>query len=462
MKVEQQRQQQQQQQQQQQRVQDERQKQEQLRVQQDRQKQDQLKAEQQRQQQQQQRVQDERQKQDQLRVQQDRQKQDQLKVEQQRQQQQQQRTQDERQKLDQQKAEQQKQDQLRAQQDRSNQDRNRAGNQPGGSPFKGLAIQQQTAPPQKIDEIRLQRQQVQVQQGAQRNNFVAFKEPGNRTIIKQDNRVFIRADEQQRFQRFSTSARPFRKPDGTTETVFIRSDGTRVISVADSSGRIVRRVRRLPGGREVVLFDDRPFYRRGGNALLIGAGIGIGVGALLALSRPTVSIARERYIVDYGRASDDEIYEAFSAPPISRLERRYTLDEIRYNPPLREHMRRVDLDEITFETGSSTVSPDQYGKLERLARIITRVLDRDPAEVFMIEGHTDAPGDEQDNLSLSDRRAEAIADILSSEFGVPPENLVTQGYGEQELKINTRDAERQNRRVTMRRIGPLLNREANN
>ena len=32
-----------------------------------------------------------------------------------------------------------------------------------------------------------------------------------------------------------------------------------------------------------------------------------------------------------------------------------------------------------------------------------------PDEVFLVEGHTDAVGTEEDNLSLSDRRAEAVA-----------------------------------------------------
>jgi OOP family OmpA-OmpF porin len=40
---------------------------------------------------------------------------------------------------------------------------------------------------------------------------------------------------------------------------------------------------------------------------------------------------------------------------------------------------------------------------------------------------------------------------------VPAENLTSQGYGEQYLKIPTQDAERQNRRVTIRNITPLLN-----
>jgi OmpA-OmpF porin, OOP family len=36
------------------------------------------------------------------------------------------------------------------------------------------------------------------------------------------------------------------------------------------------------------------------------------------------------------------------------------------------------------------------------------------------------------------------------------ENLTTQGYGEQYLKVPTQGPERTNRRVTVRRITPLL------
>ena len=68
----------------------------------------------------------------------------------------------------------------------------------------------------------------------------------------------------------------------------------------------------------------------------------------------------------------------------------------------------------------------------------------------------DAVGFDVDNLSLSDRRAETVAIALTQQFGVPPENLVTQGYGEQYLKIPTPGPERANRRVTVRRITPLL------
>ena len=56
----------------------------------------------------------------------------------------------------------------------------------------------------------------------------------------------------------------------------------------------------------------------------------------------------------------------------------------------------------------------------------------------MIEGHTDAVGADEDNLSLSDRRAESVAVALTEQFQVPAENLVTQGYGEQYLKVRPR------------------------
>jgi outer membrane protein OmpA-like peptidoglycan-associated protein len=121
-------------------------------------------------------------------------------------------------------------------------------------------------------------------------------------------------------------------------------------------------------------------------------------------------------------------------------------------------MRRIDLDVINFGFGAWDVAPGQYPALARIAKAMNRVIERNPNEMFLIEGHTDAVGSDDDNLSLSDRRAETVAIILTEEFGVPPENITTQGYGEQYLKINTQQAEQQNRRVAVRRITPLISR----
>ena len=319
---------------------------------------------------------------------------------------------------------------------------------PGG-PVGAAPFKQQPpagAPPRFVDVQKARKERVEP------DGRRIIEEPGNRFIVKQGNRAVIRHDEGERFRHGGRDVRTERRPDGHTEAFFVRPDGMRIVSVTDGSGRLVRRYRRGPDGREYNIIDNRRFMRN----VAIGVGVGAVGLAILALAPPRVGIPREKYIVDYGRASEDDLYEAFDAPPVDSLERAYSLEEVRDNYELRQRMRYVELNNITFEFGAWELTPDQYPQLERLARAINRVLRRNPDEVFLIEGHTDAVGSDVDNLSLSDRRASSVAQILSETFGVPPENLVTQGYGEQFLKIETPGPEPLNRRVQVRRIGPLM------
>ena len=109
---------------------------------------------------------------------------------------------------------------------------------------------------------------------------------------------------------------------------------------------------------------------------------------------------------------------------------------------------------VQFQFGSSKLEPKSEPLLDQIAVVL-----KGHAELgsVRVEGHTDAVGADVDNLSLSDRRAQSVAEILTRDFQIPPENLTTQGYGEQYLKVNTQEASRENRRVTLRRITPLLN-----
>ena len=104
-------------------------------------------------------------------------------------------------------------------------------------------------------------------------------------------------------------------------------------------------------------------------------------------------------------------------------------------------MPSIDLNTINFETGSWEIPPDQAAKLQSIADGLNRAIQRNPREVFLIEGHTDAVGNDVDNLSLSDRRAESAAELLTQQFGVPAENLTSQGYGAQYLQGADRRAE---------------------
>ena len=61
-----------------------------------------------------------------------------------------------------------------------------------------------------------------------------------------------------------------------------------------------------------------------------------------------------------------------------------------------------------------------------------------------------------EQLARAAEQVEAVAEALTNVFAIPPENLATQGYGEQYLKVNTDAPEEENRRATIRRITPLL------
>ncbi len=296
---------------------------------------------------------------------------------------------------------------------------------------------------QAFEQVRRQRRE-RTEDGGRR---AILEEPDDRRIILEKDRAYVRHDEERRFARLGKRVKRERRKDGTTLSIYLSIGGVEIINIEDEDGRLLRRSRRGAGGREIVLVDNSRFYKsrpRGyGNVFL-------------RLPPPSVRISRAKYIVDYDEASEDDIYEALIAPPVERLDRRYSLEEVRYGYGVRERMRRVDLDAINFAFGSWEVEESQYPRLERIARVLKRVLQRNPDEMFMIEGHTDAVGSDIDNLSLSDRRAESVAIILSDEFRVPPENLTTQGYGEEYLKVPSEGPSRENRRVAVRRITPLL------
>jgi len=288
----------------------------------------------------------------------------------------------------------------------------------------------------RLDDVRGARREVR------EGDRLLIEEPG-RVIIQQGGQTIVRHNEADRFRWQAQDVHMERRGTDTV-TVFDRPDGSRIYTVNDEYGRLLHRYRRMPDGREIIIIDNR--YSGPPNPF----------GYFVDLPPPVIRIPRERYIVQDEYAGPNDIYYALWAGPVDYIDRPYTLDEIRYSLPLRERMPRVDLDTVTFDTSSWEVAPDQVERLAVIADGINRAVAANPSEVFLIEGHTDAVGSDIDNLSLSDRRAESVALVLSQQFGVPPENLTTQGYGAHYLKIPTQGPERANRRVTVRRITPLL------
>ena len=289
-----------------------------------------------------------------------------------------------------------------------------------------------------MDQFRSERHETQ------EGGRTVITEPGRVIIRDPGGQAYVRHNEEDRF-RFGARDIQTQTVGGETRTIVIRPDGSQIITVVGRDGEMLRRIRRDQQGREIVIIDNS--YR---DPRAVG-------GFYVDLPAPVVRIPYDRYIVDSEYAAPELIYDTMEAPPVDRIERRYTLDEIRYSPNVRQLMPSIDLNSINFELGSWEIPPDQASKLQVIADGLNRAIQRNPREVFLIEGHTDATGNDTDNLSLSDRRAESAAELLTQQFNVPAENLTSQGYGSQYPKEQTSGPSRINRRVTVRRITPLLN-----
>jgi OOP family OmpA-OmpF porin len=105
--------------------------------------------------------------------------------------------------------------------------------------------------------------------------------------------------------------------------------------------------------------------------------------------------------------------------------------------------------EVYFDTNSDKIKPESYPDLERVVEFMTKTV---PSASGVVEGHTDSVGNDDYNLKLSQRRADAVRKYLVDK-GVPAARLEAKGYGEaQPVADNkTADGRAQNRRVVLKR-----------
>jgi outer membrane protein OmpA-like peptidoglycan-associated protein len=261
---------------------------------------------------------------------------------------------------------------------------------------------------------------------------------GDRVVVQRDGelRVLKNDDVLLRQPGAQVATRTF--DDGSSLTTITREDGSVVTTIRAADGTVLRRSLTRADGTQVALIDD-----------LERTSIPVEVSSLPPVPQEVTS--------DPVALSDQAALQAaLSASLLAQTGRSYSLEQVRDIRQVRALAPQVELAAITFETGSAAIKPSQADELAALGGAIRQIVAANPSTVFLVEGHTDAVGDAGYNLSLSDRRAETVALALSQYFQVPPENLVTQGYGEQFLKVQTQAGERANRRAAVRNISELL------
>jgi outer membrane protein OmpA-like peptidoglycan-associated protein len=102
---------------------------------------------------------------------------------------------------------------------------------------------------------------------------------------------------------------------------------------------------------------------------------------------------------------------------------------------------------ITFETGSSTLTPQSRAILDKVGQALKT--DSLAKFDFTVEGHADPRGGDRLNQPLSLARADSVCVYLEQEHQIDPHRLGSVGKGSSEL-LNTDDVTApENRRVTI-------------
>jgi OmpA-OmpF porin, OOP family len=102
-------------------------------------------------------------------------------------------------------------------------------------------------------------------------------------------------------------------------------------------------------------------------------------------------------------------------------------------PPVAAQLLKLPqfLAEIQFDEDAAVIRPDSYRTLGRVADTLSH-----PSLLgykFLIVGHTVSTGRRENNLTLSQRRADVVRDVLVNTFKISSKRLQAIGLGEEQL-----------------------------
>jgi len=110
--------------------------------------------------------------------------------------------------------------------------------------------------------------------------------------------------------------------------------------------------------------------------------------------------------------------------------------------------------EIRFDEDAAVIRPESYQTLGRIADVLG-----DPkllAYKFLIVVHTVSAGRRENNLMLSQRRADVIREVLANTFKISSKRLQAIGLGEEQLLDAGRPAAAANQRIEIETVGSAL------
>jgi len=113
----------------------------------------------------------------------------------------------------------------------------------------------------------------------------------------------------------------------------------------------------------------------------------------------------------------------------------------------------VNLSDVLFDTGKSTLRPEAREKLAKISGIVLAY----PDLRLAIEGNTDSVGSDAMNQALSEQRAASVRDYLAKE-NIPAASMTSRGFGKTQpvASNDTAEGRQQNRRVEMVVSGEVI------
>jgi outer membrane protein OmpA-like peptidoglycan-associated protein len=113
----------------------------------------------------------------------------------------------------------------------------------------------------------------------------------------------------------------------------------------------------------------------------------------------------------------------------------------------------VNLSDVQFDTGKSTLRPEAREKLAKISGIVLAY----PDLRLAIEGNTDSVGSDATNQVLSEQRANSVRDYMVKE-NIPATSMTSKGFGKMQpvASNDTAQGRQQNRRVEMVVSGEVI------
>ncbi|MCU7548030.1 OmpA family protein [Chitinophagaceae bacterium LB-8] len=187
-----------------------------------------------------------------------------------------------------------------------------------------------------------------------------------------------------------------------------------------------------------ILFAGCSTMNKQQKGTIIGAGGGAAIGAAVTkgsiwgiLAGAAIGGAAGNLI---GKKMDTQAKDLKQAVPTAQVER------------VGEGINMTFGSELMFEKNSSVINDSYKSDLASAVEVFNKY----PETNIVIEGHTDDSGSDEYNMTLSEKRANAVKDFFISK-GVSADRLTTKGYGETQPKYanDTEENRKKNRRVEL-------------